>query len=156
MVIIDIEASGLGDESYPIEVAWGHRNNPTLYDSFLICPPDDWTHWDGYAESSIHRISREVLLKDGVCVEDAVARLDSQLEGAVVYSDYVPADRPWIVKLYNHLGREPTFQVRSVYSLIPPDKVADYIRRYDSTQTEHRALADVRKIIRTLNYFSPD
>ncbi|NMT63474.1 3'-5' exonuclease [Marinobacter orientalis] len=154
MLIIDIEASGLGDESYPIEIAWGHRHNPTIYDSFLICPPDDWTHWDTYAESNIHHISRETLLREGISVVDAVARLDRRLAGTTVYSDYVPADRPWIVKLYKYLGKEPTFRFCPVQSLIQPDKVSDYLRKYDSTPTEHRALADVRKIIRILNYIS--
>jgi hypothetical protein len=56
-------------------------------------------------------------------VADAVARLDMSLAGAEVYSDYVPADRPWIAKLYGYQGREPSFRFRSFYSLLPPDKV---------------------------------
>lgn len=156
MFVIDIEASGLGDDSYPIEIAWGHRYDPTVYDSFLIRPPENWTHWDDYAEFNIHGLSRETLRREGISVADAVARLERHLGGKTVYSDYVPSDRPWVVKLYRQIGREPTFEFRSIQSLIRPDKIADYFLRYDSTPTRHRALADVRKIISTLNYFSPE
>lgn len=38
MIILDIEASGLALESYPIEVAWQHRFNSAKHDSFLIRP----------------------------------------------------------------------------------------------------------------------
>ncbi|SNC59382.1 hypothetical protein SAMN04487881_0045 [Marinobacter sp. es.048] len=155
MIIIDVEASGLGDESYPIEIAWGDRFNPLRHDSFLIRPPEEWVYWDDYAQSHIHHLSRDRLRREGLPIREAVERLDRNLAGVEVYSDCVSADRPWIVKLYGLLNREPTFRFRSVHSLLPPEKVADYINRFDSTHTEHRALPDVRKIIRTLNFYSP-
>lgn len=156
MIVIDVEASGLGPESYPIEVAWAHRFDPTRFDSFLIKPSERWVYWDAYAESAIHGISREQLQREGVSIAEAVDRLDVALTGEVVYSDYVPADRPWLVKLYRELGRDLSFEFRSVQSLIPPDKVASYSARFDVTPTAHRALADVRKIIQTLNFFAPE
>lgn len=156
MIILDVEASGLGSESYPIEIAWAHRFDPTRYDSFLIKPPENWTYWDAYAELQIHGISRDVLASEGILVEEAVARLDESLSGETVYSDFVPVDRPWVVRLYQQLGREPSFTFRPLQSLLPPDKVGDYSRDYGTTPTEHRALADVRKMIRTLNFYAPE
>ena len=156
MFVIDIEASGLGDDSYPIEIAWGHRYDPTFYDTFLIRPARDWTHWDNHAELNIHGLSRETLYREGVSVQDAVARLEQHLRGKTVYSDHVASDRPWVVKLYSQLGREPSFEFRPVQSLVRPDKVSEFCLRYSSTPIRHRALADVRKIISTLNYFAPE
>ena len=46
--VIDIEASGLGAGSYPIEVGIVLANGFT-YDS-LIARPGFWTHWDEEAE----------------------------------------------------------------------------------------------------------
>ncbi|UZE94500.1 hypothetical protein [Alkalimarinus alittae] len=50
MIIFDVEASGLSDDSYPIEVAWQDSNDPECFDSFLINPNETWKHWDDYAE----------------------------------------------------------------------------------------------------------
>lgn len=155
MIVIDVEASGLGPESYPIEIAWGHRFDPTKFDTFLIKPADGWVYWDTYAESAIHCISRSQLQREGISIAEAVERLDDALQGAVVYSDYVPADRPWWVKLYRELGRDLPFEFRPVQTLIPPAKEASYSLRLDASPTEHRALEDVRKIIQTLNFFAP-
>ena len=56
--IIDLEASGFGRGSYPIEVGFALENRE-IY-SFLIKPEADWTHWSEEAEE-IHGISREQL-----------------------------------------------------------------------------------------------
>ena len=48
--IIDIEASGFGRGSYPIEVGFALPDR-TSY-SFLIKPAQSWTHWSEDAEKS--------------------------------------------------------------------------------------------------------
>jgi len=60
--VIDVEASGFGFDSYPIEVGVVTHSNQRL--CFLIYPFSDWNHWDDNAES-VHTISRHVLLDRG-------------------------------------------------------------------------------------------
>src|SRR5690606_30224105 len=116
------EASGLSDDSYPIEVAWQHRFNPSLFDTFLIKPASTWTHWDSYAEHSVHRIPRAELLINGIDVVTAARRLNDQLAHQVVYSDCVDKDRFWLSRLYQAAKMEPAFDIRSVLTLLPPEK----------------------------------
>jgi len=50
---IDFEASGLSDESYPIEVAW--NNVDGTVESYLINTDcvTDWIYWDPNAEADL-------------------------------------------------------------------------------------------------------
>lgn len=100
MIVMDIEASGISPQSYPIEFAWQHRANPTLFDGFLIQPTVDWVYWSDYAEQQIHRITRTELETSGISVEIAAHWLNEELAGQIVYSDAVDYDRPWIKKLF--------------------------------------------------------
>ena len=75
MIIFDVEASGLSDDSYPIEVAWQDGTNEDLFDSFLIKPCDSWVHWDDYAEQEIHHISRNTLHSEGISITESCIRL---------------------------------------------------------------------------------
>ena len=60
--IIDIEASGFGSYSYPIEVG------VVKYDGERYCalikPEPDWDHWCDKAEA-VHGISRDLLSEHG-------------------------------------------------------------------------------------------
>ena len=60
---IDVEASGLGNTSYPIEVAWNDAEG--LITNHLVKPEPQWTSWDPEAER-IHGITKEQLEKDGI------------------------------------------------------------------------------------------
>ena len=155
MYVLDVEASGLSDHSYPIEIAWQHRFNPTLRDAFLIRPTTGWTHWDLYAEQYVHRISREQLQVEGIDAVSASQRLNEQLAGQVVYSDHADKDRFWISRLFDAANLAPQFEIRSVYSLLPPEKEMSFSMKLGSSPTEHRALADVRAIINILNFYAP-
>ena len=104
MYVIDIEASGLAEESYPIEIAWQSVSNEDDFDSFLIQPIDSWKHWDAYAEEHVHHISRNSLFEQGISAQSACERLNESLKNKVVYSDAVNFDERWMLKLFNDLG----------------------------------------------------
>ncbi|MEH6628750.1 MAG: hypothetical protein V7739_20100 [Motiliproteus sp.] len=55
MIIVDIEASGLSPDSYPIEIAWVDTRTDAC-DAFLINPETaccDWDYWN-YDAEKIH------------------------------------------------------------------------------------------------------
>ena len=82
--VLDIEASGLGRSSYPIEVGY------VLPDGHAYCtlvqPEEDWTHWDESA-AALHRITRDLLQARGLPVREVAQRLNEQLGGQTVYTD---------------------------------------------------------------------
>ena len=77
-IIIDIEASGFGSMSYPIEVGIA-LDDDTKYCS-LILPASDWEHWDSDAEK-VHRIARDILETYGNPIQQVAAHLNRLLEG---------------------------------------------------------------------------
>jgi hypothetical protein len=150
MLIFDIEASGLSRESYPIEIAWQDSANSENFDSFLINPADAWHHWDEYAENEIHHISRDTLLLKGISIIDACARLNKQLFGKTIYSDAIEHDQRWMLKLFNEAGINPEFCFGSIYDVVDKESIQVFVSSGDFEHVVHRALDDVRQIIRLI------
>jgi hypothetical protein len=109
VICIDIEASGLGPLSYPIEVAWkcGLTGESDL---FLINPDTgyNWTQWD-LSAADIHGITMDELLHKGISVNEACNRLNQMLSGKTVTSDALDFDFFWMRRLFESAMMKPTF-----------------------------------------------
>ncbi|HCH20980.1 MAG TPA: hypothetical protein DEX33_06190, partial [Cellvibrionales bacterium] len=81
---IDVEASGFGAGSYPIEV--GLAMTSGQMHCTLIRPEDDWLHWNEEAES-LHGITRDILLVNGKSPLKVAMLLNEWLDGETVYTD---------------------------------------------------------------------
>ncbi len=150
--VIDIEASGFGAHSYPIEVGCVLPNGETFCS--LIRPTVDWTHWDPAAEK-VHRISVDILLAHGRAVGDVAALLNDRLDGETVYSDAWLHDYTWLAALFEAAGRVQRFRLQDLRSLLSEDEAG----RWDATRAvvagemhlqRHRASADARVLQQTL------
>ena len=150
MIIFDVEASGLSDASYLIEVAWQDSDDPDCFDSFLIKPSESWTHWDDYAEQEIHHISRNMLHSEGISTNDACTRLNTRLAGKTIYSDAIEYDQRWLLKLFDEVGMTPKFLIGSIYQVISEESLRKFESSVESEHIIHRALDDVKQIIRLL------
>ena len=106
--IIDIEASGFGNNSYPIEV--GVITSEGRRFCRLIKPLESWTHWDDSAES-LHGISRHHLDKFGVEPQRVCVQLNAFLQNTTVYSDGWTVDSSWVRRLFDEAGVAMTFRV---------------------------------------------
>lgn len=154
VAIVDVEASGLGPDSYPIEIA--------AYDGFglsysvLINPEtaEDWDHWDSIAEEEVHGISREYLSEHGDDAFLTVIRMNKVLEGQVLYSDAIDSDGFWIRRLFDQvLDRPMTFEIRSIYELFKPEFLEDVRDNIKMLQGDvaHRAMEDCMSIYEALS-----
>ena len=142
--IIDIEASGFGSNSYPIEV--GLALEPDRRYCTLIRPVDHWNHWDNQAES-VHKISREILRKNGRQVFEVARELNHRLDGKVVYSDAWGVDNAWVVELYAAAGINKTFTVSSLEMILTEPQIAVWKEMRDQVVSDlkverHRASND--------------
>jgi hypothetical protein len=106
--IIDLEASGFGADSYPIEVGVALPDG-TRFCS-LIEPVPDWTHWDCQAQS-IHQISRAELHHCGQSIFTVTRNLNQLLHGQTLYSDGWVVDKPWLTTLFYAARTPMTFFV---------------------------------------------
>ena len=59
---LDIEASGFGRDSYPIEIGFVLSDGEAW--CTLVRPESGWTHWDPAAEA-LHGITRDLALRHG-------------------------------------------------------------------------------------------
>ncbi len=150
--ILDIEASGFGLGSYPIEVGFVLPDG-TLWCS-LIRPEIDWQHWDPNAEA-VHHITREQLLQHGRTAHEVTEVLNERLRGTTVYSDAWAHDYTWLNRLYEVAERSPSFKLENLRSLLSDDDAARWheVKRgvaMGSSAPRHRASADARLLQQTL------
>jgi hypothetical protein len=104
--ILDFEASGLGIDSYPIEVGIILADGRKY--CTLIKPAHNWLHWDQSAEE-LHRISRGILLSYGKPIVEVANELNRLLAEKTIYSDGWVVDKPWLNKLFYHANLMPSF-----------------------------------------------
>ncbi len=144
---IDLEASGLGDRSWPIEIGWAINGGEP--ESFLIRRHEDWplAAWDPKAEE-LHGLSIEVLHEDGLDVVGACKRLNDALAGLTVYSDAPDWDGYWLYRLHTTARMRQTFKLAHFAELMPEISLTDKLMLVAKTNAlaphTHQAADDVR------------
>ncbi|MDO6704994.1 hypothetical protein [Photobacterium sp. 1_MG-2023] len=148
---LDFEASGLSDQSYPIEVGYILPDGSGR--SILINPltaGDVWQFWDNYAEQKIHQISRSELEQHGMQVLEVCQHLNSVL-GQL---DYVFCDSQWdlfwLGRLYHAAHMRPSFRLTEVGLWLQQENGIDRASFQRALEelgpSRHRAMHDARQI----------
>ena len=150
-IIVDVEASGFGPFSYPIEIGLALDTGEKFCS--LIRPLRSWTHWDSKAES-VHRISRDVLEHHGVTAQTMASRLNELLQTRTVYTDGWVVDKPWIQKLFDESGQSLTFQISALEMILSEKQMSIWHNTKDrlineAGQRRHRASFDAYIIQQT-------
>ena len=114
-LIIDIEASGLGRGSYPVEVGIALPDGDCY--CAIICPDHEWQHWDQSAEQ-LHGIDRSTLLAHGRPVKEVAQMLNEYIGGCVAYSDGWGNDSSWLALLFDVAGVAQHFKLDSLRSIM--------------------------------------
>lgn len=146
--IIDIEASGFGSESYPIEV--GVVTYLSQRYCRLIKPEQDWQHWSGDAEK-LHGISRDLLHDKGIRANQVCSELNELLLGQTVYSDGWVVDYPWLIKLFYVAGMEMKFTLSPLENILTEGQMEKWhdtqeVICANSECQRHRASSDAEMI----------
>ena len=146
--VIDIEASGFGRKSYPIEVGYVLPDGRAR--CMLVRPAPGWLHWDD-AAAQVHGITREALQSHGRPVHEVAALLNTDLAGMTVYCDGWAHDYAWLAVLFDEAGMSPSFKLESVNRLLRDTQLGqlDEARKgalNDMGLTRHRASNDARAL----------
>ncbi|MBS0446103.1 MAG: hypothetical protein JSR59_09155 [Proteobacteria bacterium] len=150
--VLDVEASGFGAGSYPIEV--GYRLGDGRSYCSLIRPLAHWTHWDPQAER-IHHVKREVLLERGREPAIVCRHLNDALRDLTVYCDGWAHDYTWLAMLYDAADMQPAFKLENLRALLTEPEAAHWhiVKQQVTTELRlqrHRASADARILQATL------
>lgn len=143
-IIVDVEASGFGGTSYPIEVGLALEDGSKF--CTLILPAPDWTHWDESAEK-VHRVSRDILETYGKPMREVAEFLNDILSGKTIYTDGWVVDKPWLTTLFHAAGVNMDFSVSPLEMILSEDQMASWHDTKDRVIEEmdlkrHRASLD--------------
>lgn len=157
--ILDIEASGIHEDSYPIQVAW---SNGLARHSCFVKPEPSWMQWDAMAEE-IHGISRQCLMRKGLPVRKVANMMNELLHGLTLYSDAIQFDQAWCKKLFDAAEIDMQFEIADFWLLLTPyvpvnirseHDLTDWIQKIElkarsslGSNLEHRADGDVSLLL---------
>ena len=150
--ILDVEASGFGRNSYPIEVGFVLPDGQAY--CTLIRPEAHWTHWDVQAEAT-HHISRVLIMERGLPVPEVAHQINRQLAGQTVYSDGWANDYSWLGALFDAADMTPAFKLENLRALLDERQADQWhsVKAQVSSESgiqRHRASADARLLQLTL------
>ncbi|MGQ8366221.1 exonuclease domain-containing protein [Glaciecola sp. 1036] len=123
--IIDVEASGFGINSFPIEIGVVLENGSRF--CRLIRPFNDWVHWDDEAQK-IHGISQLMLAKKGVDPVIVCHELNRFVGNQVLYSDAWVVDNPWVNTLFYRAGVPMQFSISSLELILKEQQLGTWDR----------------------------
>ncbi len=149
-IIMDIEASGFGAGSYPIEIGIVLADGSSA--SWLIRPESAWTRWDATAQA-VHGISREQLATEGWPARVVAGELNRRLAGQTVFTDGWAHDYAWLAILFDAADLVPRFRLEHLRQLLSDEQAGLWSDCYAKTvqgaahqERCHRADADARLI----------
>ena len=147
LLFVDIEASGLHLDSYPIEFAVLDENGKIH--EWLIKPLQDWSYWDPRAEL-IHGISRETLAKKGMEPALVATELNKRFRRKVLYSDAQQWDLMWTQILFYDTRIKLEFEIHAIQSLMSSDQIKQFARHKEQLSMQgkikHRAADDAKQL----------
>ncbi len=150
--VLDIEASGFGRHSYPIEIGYVLPDGSAR--CTLVRPAAHWTHWDASAEA-LHGITRAKLQQHGRAPAEVARALNVDLAGRTVYCDGWAHDYAWLAALFEEAGCSPHFKLETVGLLLDERRLSHLGEARASALAElglkrHRASNDARVLQRAL------
>lgn len=152
IAFIDVEASSLSQQGWPLEIGWGYSLEPASTRSLLVRPEPEWTDWD-VRSWRVHRIDYRLCVSEGLSAEDVVGILEEAIRGAEVHSDHPPSDARWLDRLYEAAGRRRGWVLNPTDSLWPGRLLSEVSAAQawadEVSPKRHRAGPDVRNLIAT-------
>jgi hypothetical protein len=150
--VLDVEASGFGRNSYPIEIGFVLPDGHSY--CTLVRPEPHWTHWDTQAQA-LHHIPRAIVQERGLPVDTVARKLNTDLRGQTVYSDGWANDYTWLNALFDAADMTPSFRLENLRALLNEQEADQWhlVKAQISSERgaqRHRASADARLLQLTL------
>lgn len=150
LAFVDVEASGLTEDSFPIEVGWAILGGSS--GSVVVRPAADWSHdaWDELAQAQ-HGITWTRLCQEGIPPEDVARHLNKLLPaGTLALSDAFEWDGFWLERLFDVSSQVKQFQLGDYWrslSMVAPSTALARARSSDAdTPRAHRAREDAEHL----------
>lgn len=149
-IFLDVEASSLSGDSYPIEIAWNLPNGEI--ESYLINPylyPDDYVDWSPDAQAC-HGLSREYLMDKGKSPSLVVEIMLEALSNQKIYTNAPDFDGFWIRRLFSAVDKNMSLQFMDtalLFNYFCPEATQFEVEARKRAGGIHRATFDVKYLI---------
>ena len=145
-IIIDIEASGFGEGSYPIEVGLAMSDDKAFCS--LIKPEPQWEKWDEESEK-IHGIDQQVLQRCGKPANEVAEKLNELLKFNTVYTDAWGQDYTWLNRLFFQTNIKQCFKLEPLTAIMSEYQLSNWhnVKRLvieEQGLQRHRASSDAK------------
>lgn len=147
-VFLDIEASSLAVDSWPIEIGWAWvEGGAVVWRSSIVAPRASWpaSAWSE-AAFGIHGLSRERIARGRDA--DAVAAMTDVLAGRRVVSDNPAWDQRWLDRLREGRDPIPVLPLRTLRAGMTPRAADAFALALLRSRATHRAGADAARLAR--------
>lgn len=135
---MDVEASGIHPDSYPIKIAICDLDAAPAYEN-LIMPASYWDHWC-YDAQDLHEIDQGSLFLHGIDTREVAKALNEQFGGKTLLSDS-NQDAFWIDVLFEAAGFDSQFKIVNVHNVLPQELLTAFLRAFPSAKA-HRPMED--------------
>jgi hypothetical protein len=117
LAFIDLEASGLSENSFPLEIGW--TKDGVNFKDYFIKPESDWDRnsWSQVAEN-LHGIHLADVEYSGLLCEDIAKEMNSDLQEFLLLSDSVTHDIKWVNMIFAAAKIERKFKIVSIESFL--------------------------------------
>ncbi len=151
-IVLDVEASGFGRDSYPVEIGYVMPNGSCFCS--LVRPEPHWTHWDPAAQR-LHHITRDSAVQHGRPPSELAHELNRALRGKTVYTDAWGNDYSWLGTLFEAAALSPSFRLDSLRTLLSESEAKHWQAANTQVRQElklqrHRASSDALVLQMTL------
>ncbi len=152
LLTVDCESSGLHADSYPISIGVAGPDNQTW--SWLVCPLEQWTYWDEYAEEAYHNIPRSQLIEQGRDPFLLCRELNAIFDTKVLVSDS-PWDKVWLEKMFSDCNVKMGFTVLHLQDIFEHSVTNAIFDKLDAGPISHVAREDAQRLRSTVLELAP-
>jgi hypothetical protein len=139
---IDIEASSLNVDSFPIAIGVLDVDNESNNYETIIRPADAWGDWSEDAEA-IHGITYNVLMNEGVPVIEVCKELNSRFFGVTLYFDSA-FDLFWLNRLFETAKTKRNFLMSHVKKIVDSERYDEFLYDLQEAKVTHKPIEDAR------------
>lgn len=137
VLTMDIEASGLTAESYPVSIGVAGNEQRWIW---YVSPLGEWDEWCEIA-AAMHGIERDFLLSQGRDAFLIAREMNAIFKGhtLLVNSDW---DQVWLAKLFDESGVRCAFEVKRLEQVFSSDTCTLINDAFESADIPHEADKD--------------
>ncbi len=149
MYILDIQASGMGEQSYPAEIAWRRIDGSESYSTLINL--DNVHGWEKWSHDVVrHGLTRQECCDRGGTTAYVARRVDDLLKHYPVYSESPIQDQRWLDKLFRSAGKRCPAKLIPIEHAVPSRRRFELHRYLLARRDEHNAAANSLLLARAI------